>query len=302
VPRVTVIMATYNWSTVLPCSIGSVQDQTFTDWELLVVGDGCTDDSAEVVARVGDPRVRFIDLQPGTRHQYGPNNEGLREAAGSIVAYLGHDDLWLPRHLELAVRAIDDGADFTHDIALVIVPDGSFQPPLLETRAGWIPPSVVLHRKSVTDAIGGWGDFRALAIGPEQDLWHRISAAGYRKTFLPRLGAVKFPASWRPNVYAERPSHEQAAWLARLRSEPDFEATELGKAVDGLNRLTHAARTRRQAWRLLTEPSQWPAFLFRRGGARILARQDYKGATRARVRDGGSHVDRREERLPGRHA
>jgi len=42
-PRVTVIMATYNWATVLPYSIGSVLDQTFTDFELLVIGDGCTD-------------------------------------------------------------------------------------------------------------------------------------------------------------------------------------------------------------------------------------------------------------------
>ncbi|HYC91914.1 MAG TPA: glycosyltransferase [Thermoanaerobaculia bacterium] len=40
-PRVTVIMATYNWSTVLPYSIGSVLAQTFTDFELLVIGDGC---------------------------------------------------------------------------------------------------------------------------------------------------------------------------------------------------------------------------------------------------------------------
>jgi len=72
-PRVTVIMATYNWSTVLPYSIGSVLDQTFTDWELLVVGDGCTDDSGRVVAAVGDARVRWIDLRPGTHHQYGPN-------------------------------------------------------------------------------------------------------------------------------------------------------------------------------------------------------------------------------------
>jgi glycosyltransferase involved in cell wall biosynthesis len=302
VPRVTVIMATYNWSTVLPYSIASVQDQTVTDWELLVVGDECTDDSAEVVARIDDPRVRFINLRPGTRHQFGPNNEGLRRAAGSVIAYLGHDDLWLPRHLELALGAIDGGADLTHTIALQVVPDGSFQAPLLETRRGWIPPSVVVHRKAVTDAIGGWRDFRTLAIGPEQDLWERMAAAGYRKTFVPRLGAVKFPASWRPNAYLDRPSHEQAAWLRRIQDEPDFEATELGRAVAGLTELTHGTRQRRQTWRLLTEPSQWAAFIWRRNGARIRARQTYKGATAARVRDGGSEVGRSEEGLPGRHA
>ena len=54
-PRVTVMIATYNWATVLPYSIGSVLDQTYRDFELLVTGDGCTDESAEVVGRFDDP-------------------------------------------------------------------------------------------------------------------------------------------------------------------------------------------------------------------------------------------------------
>ncbi len=55
-PSVTVIIAIYNWSSVLPYSIGSVLRQTFTDFEVLVVGDGCTDESEAVVRGVGDPR------------------------------------------------------------------------------------------------------------------------------------------------------------------------------------------------------------------------------------------------------
>src|SRR5256714_13138994 len=106
-PRVTVIIATYNWSSVLPYSIGSVLRQTFTDFELLVVGDGCTDDSEQVVAAIGDPRVRWINLPANHRQQSAPNNEGLRQARGEIIAYLGHDDLWLPHHLEVLVGALD---------------------------------------------------------------------------------------------------------------------------------------------------------------------------------------------------
>jgi len=285
-------MATYNWSTVLPYSIGSVLDQTFTDWELLVVGDGCTDDSGRVVAAVGDARVRWIDLQPGTHHQYGPNNEGLRQAAGAIVAYLGHDDLWLPGHLERAVAAIDAGADLTYAIGLPVDTAGGCLAPLIETQAGWIAPSCVVHRKAVTEAVGGWRDFRQLTVTPEQDLWLRIRRAGYRMTLVPRLGVVKFPASERPDVYRERPCHEQAAWLDRIRAEPDFEAIELGGLVVGLNRLASAALFGRRLWRLVTEPSQWLAFVRRRGGARITARQRYKGAARARADNGGFHVGR----------
>ena len=66
-PHVTVVMATHNWSTVLPYSIGSVLRQTFSDFELLVVGDGCTDDSESVVAAVGDPRVRWINFIHSSR-------------------------------------------------------------------------------------------------------------------------------------------------------------------------------------------------------------------------------------------
>jgi len=76
-PRVTVIVATYNWSTVLPYAIASVLDQTMRDFELLVVGDGCTDDSEQVVAGIRDPRVRWINLPANTGHQFGPNNRGL---------------------------------------------------------------------------------------------------------------------------------------------------------------------------------------------------------------------------------
>jgi glycosyltransferase involved in cell wall biosynthesis len=300
-PRVTVIMATYNWSTVLPYSIGSVLDQTFTDWELLVVGDGCTDDSGRVVAAVGDARVRWIDLQPGTHHQYGPSNEGLRQAAGAIVAYLGHDDLWLPGYLERAVAAIDAGADLAYSIGLPVDTAGGFKAPLIETRAGWIAPSCVVHRKAVTDAIGGWRDFRTLTISPEHDLWLRIRSAGYRMTLIPRLGVVKFPASERRDVYRQRPCHEQAAWLARIRAQPDFEAIELGGLVVGLNRLASAAHFGRRLWRLVTAPSQWLAFVRRRGGARITARQRYKGATRARADEGGIHVGRGAQGSAGGH-
>jgi cellulose synthase/poly-beta-1,6-N-acetylglucosamine synthase-like glycosyltransferase len=61
-PRVSVIIATYNWSSVLPYSIGSVLQQTMEDFEILVVGDRCTDDSEAVVAAIGDPRIRWINL------------------------------------------------------------------------------------------------------------------------------------------------------------------------------------------------------------------------------------------------
>src|SRR5262245_27616274 len=119
-PRVTVILPTYNWATVLPYSIGSVLGQHFTDFELLVIGDGCTDESGEVVGAIDDPRVEWINLPQRTGYQSGPNTEGLRRARGSIVAYLGHDDLWLPSHLELMTAALDGGSTWAYALTLYV--------------------------------------------------------------------------------------------------------------------------------------------------------------------------------------
>jgi glycosyltransferase involved in cell wall biosynthesis len=228
--------------------------------------------------------VRWVDLQPGTGHQYGPNNEGLRHARGDVVAYLGHDDLWLPHHLSLAVEAIDAGADLTYSIALAVDPTGAAHEALIRGRTGWIPPSSVTHRRSIIDRVGPWRDFRTLAVHPEEDLWRRIHQAGCRMTLVPRLTVVKFPASLRPNLYLERPSHEQAAWLARIRTEPDFEAAELSRLVVSLHGQAARARRARRAWKLLREPSQWLVFFWRRGGARIKARQRFKGSATIRAR------------------
>jgi glycosyltransferase involved in cell wall biosynthesis len=239
-PRVSVIIATYNWSSVLPYSIGSVLRQTMHDFEVLVVGDGCTDDSEQVVAAVDDPRVRWINLPANTGHQSGPNNEGLRQARGEFIAYLGHDDLWLPHHLEALVNALDSSGDgMAHSLVAAPEPNGDI---VLLTSCpnsdGWLPPSCTAHRRSVTDAVGVWGDHRELRVVPDQDLWRRARKAGFRFVFAPRLSVIKFAASHRPGVYRTRPNHEQAAWTARITSEPNLEATLLAQIVAGGGQLT----------------------------------------------------------------
>mgnify|MGYP003477863702 CR=1 FL=1 len=88
-PRVSVIIATYNRSDVLRCAIRSVLAQSFGDFELLVVGDGCTDDSAAVVAGFADERVRWDNLEQNAGSQSAPNNRGLALARGRYVAFTG---------------------------------------------------------------------------------------------------------------------------------------------------------------------------------------------------------------------
>jgi glycosyltransferase involved in cell wall biosynthesis len=232
-PRVSVIIATYNWSSVLPYSIGSALRQTMADLEVLVVGDACTDDSEQVVAAFGDARVRWINLPKNSGHQSGPNNEGLRQARGELIAYLGHDDLWLPHHLETHAAALDaTGAALSSSLLALVFPGGEVwpvAPRLEEGTAG--PPSCTVHRRGMTETLRGWRDYREIHDPPEMDLWRRAHEAGFRFTFVPRLTAIKFPASARRGVYQTRPSHEQAAWSARIASEPDFEAKQLARVI-----------------------------------------------------------------------
>jgi glycosyltransferase involved in cell wall biosynthesis len=234
-PQVTVILPTYNRSSVLRYAISSVLRQTFTDFELLVIGDGCTDDSAQVVAEAGDPRVRWIALPEKTGHQCGPNNEGLRQARGEIIAYHGHDDLWLPHHLAVTVDALlSSGADLAHSLCLMVPSEGESgwllipQPEL----GAYAPPLCVIHRRSLTERVGGWRHYRELGTTPpDVELWRRAEASGAMLTFVPRLTGIKFPASVRRDVYRTQPHREQEAWAARIASDRDLEVHLLAHAV-----------------------------------------------------------------------
>ncbi len=234
-PQVTVILPTFNWSSVLRYAIASVLRQTFTDFELLVIGDGCTDDSAQVVAAAGDARVRWIGLPENSGHQSRPNNVGLDQARGEIIAYHGHDDLWLPHHLAVMVEALQSsGADLTHSLCLMVPHEGESGWVLIPQRelGAYAPPLCVVHRRSLTERIGGWRPYGELGTTPpDVELWRRAAASGARLTFVSRLTGIKFPASLRRDVYRTRPHREQEIWAARIASDPDLEVHLLAQAV-----------------------------------------------------------------------
>jgi hypothetical protein len=284
-PRVTVIVATYNWSTVLPYAIRSVLAQTLTDIELLIVGDACTDDSEQVVAGFTDPRVRWINLAVRHGHQTGPNNRGLAEARGEFIAYLGHDDLWLPHHLECTVEALTEtGAARACAMVARLLPGDPA--PLPVFPGGGTPPSGTVHRRSLIETAGGWRDHRDLYLSPENDLWQRSEAAGLKTVFVQRLTALKFPASKRKDVYRLRPCHEQAAWLSRIERELALEVTLLSQMMTSgaVARVMPARKLvvvmlREIAERLRGQPDasgrRWSVFN-RKGGA-VMQAQKYKG-------------------------
>jgi glycosyltransferase involved in cell wall biosynthesis len=236
---VTVIIATYNWSSVLRHAVHSVLWQTYENFELLVIGDGCTDDSREVVEAFGDPRLRWVNLPENVGSQAGPNNRGLELARGEYVAYQGHDDVWHPKHLAtLLAGAESSGADLTWTVAEVLGPPGTRMRRLSGLSATgqrepgeWIPPCTAMHRRTLTESIGGWADWRELTIGVDLELFDRAQRAGARLAAIPSLTAFKFPASERPNSYRDRHSHEQAGYIELLSRRRWALVEELAKVA-----------------------------------------------------------------------
>jgi glycosyltransferase involved in cell wall biosynthesis len=97
-------MPTFNRADTIKRAIRSVQAQTFTNWELIVVDDGSTDDTASLIEGC-DPRLKLIRQEnQGTA---GARNTGLRASAGSYIAFLDSDDEWLPHHMELCVGFLE---------------------------------------------------------------------------------------------------------------------------------------------------------------------------------------------------
>ncbi len=241
-PLVTVVIATYNYSSVLRHSIRSVLRQSHRNLELLVVGDACTDDSEEVVASFDDPRVRWVNREENAGSQSGPNNTGIELAAGTYVAYLGHDDLWHPHHLSTVVGALErSGAPVAHTLIEVIGPPGSRLKLLGGLSPGdrelgrWLAPTSLAHRTEVGRRVP-WRAYTESFDPPDIDFLDRVQLAVGPPLRVHALTAFKFSASWRPNCYRDRPDHEQATWSRRLETEPRFLERELASLL--LHRLS----------------------------------------------------------------
>ncbi len=166
-PKVSVVTPAYNAELLINRTIQSVVDQTFSDWELIIVDDGSTDNTRDVVKAwsARDDRVRLIALDKNFGGPAGPRNVGIEHARGEYIAFLDADDIWHPRKLELQVPVLDRGAsefvcskmtDFSSedtikfaDIAEYNVDPVSFSQQSIRAR---IPTSSVVARRELLRA------------------------------------------------------------------------------------------------------------------------------------------------------
>jgi glycosyltransferase involved in cell wall biosynthesis len=207
VPRVSVVVTTYNQRAYVAAAIASALAQTFADREVVVVDDGSTDGTDAIVAAFGD-RVRLIRQE--NRGVAGARNTGVLNARGELVAFLDGDDLWEPEKLALQVEAADrypqaglvaaDGVIFDDDGSILgptlladpvrdalgpditLMPHGRCYGHLLHQNL-ISTVSQVLVRRKVLDQVGP-SDPR-FRLSSDGDLYLRI-AAGHDFAFVPR--------------------------------------------------------------------------------------------------------------------
>lgn len=106
-PTVSVIIPTYNSIKYLIVAIESVLNQTFKDYEILIIDDGSTDDTKESLAGFGDLITYIYQENAGVS---AARNHGIKMARGKYVAFLDADDYWLPEKLEKQVAALENGS------------------------------------------------------------------------------------------------------------------------------------------------------------------------------------------------
>ena len=108
-PIISVIIPTYNRENMIGYAIKSVLNQTFKNLEIIVVDDGSTDNTEEIIRDFKDKRVKYIKKYKKNRGISVARNIGIKVARGKYIAPLDSDDEWLPEKLDKQIKILQDG-------------------------------------------------------------------------------------------------------------------------------------------------------------------------------------------------
>lgn len=228
-PKISILLPTHNRADVIGFAIESVLYQTQQDFELQIVGDGCTDNTAEVVSKyLSDDRIRWFDFPKGKYFGYDNRNKALKTAKGKYIGFMAHDDILFPDHLEKLSTYLD--ADESLDIVcsrpLWVDEKGWILPSsynILDKRifdffmnvGNGIPASCFLHRSSCFETVGYWDENVERAA--DWEYWKKIIRSKNYKNYTVEND---------PTVF-----HFKAVWKNKSQTWPD----EIWKIIEILN-------------------------------------------------------------------
>ena len=183
-PKISVVLPVYNAEAYVDKAIESMLHQTYADFELIVINDGSTDRSLEIVRSYADPRIKVVSRE--NRGLVASLNEGIALAQGEYIARMDADDISLPQRFEKQVALLDamptvavcgTWADVIDAQGAV---KGDYTYPPINTKAirayvlrhnPFIHPTVMM-RKNVFEKVGGY--WKAFKHVEDYELWTRI--------------------------------------------------------------------------------------------------------------------------------
>lgn len=196
---VSVIISSYNYARYLPTTIGSVLAQSVPPREVIVVDDGSSDDSVEVIKSFGE-RVRLVAQK--NQGVCAARNNGARMAGGDILAFMDSDDIWLPQKLKKQIAAFESDAEvgivscgirFFNEKNETIVEYNTgksgwrakdillYKEPVLNTTA-----SAIAVRREIFERTGGFDERRELFSAEDREFCYRAAQIS-KLVFIPEI-------------------------------------------------------------------------------------------------------------------
>lgn len=199
-PVISIVIPTYNHAHYLGRCLQSVLDQTYENWEAIVIDNHSIDKTDEVVRNFADPRITLLKI-----HNDGviaaSRNMGIRAAKGEWVAFLDSDDWWKPSKLQVCIDHSNNKTDFIyHDLKIIKEIPTRFQlgcikswqvkkPVLIDllVNGNAIATSSVVVRKKLLDQIGGMNESKNMVAAEDYNSWLRIAQITDNFRYIPKV-------------------------------------------------------------------------------------------------------------------
>ena len=184
-PKISVVVPAYNSQNTISETITSVLQQTFSDFELIVINDGSTDRTLELLSDVKDARLKVYSYPNGGLPT--ARNRGIVRATGEFISFIDADDLWTPDKLELQLQALQQNpqAGVAYSWTICMGNNGnSFHPGVSESFQGNVYPQLlvgnfiasgsnVLIRREAIESVGYFDE--SLKSCEDWDYWLRLA-------------------------------------------------------------------------------------------------------------------------------
>lgn len=234
-PVFSVVVATYGRDSKIIPTLLSVANQSFRDFEVLVVSDGPFSKTLKDIVSSFGKSFYLYSIPTRTRSQSGPNNFGLEVARGKYIAYLGHDDVWSTEHLSCLADAYKSYgySDFAVSGCIYFGPAGTedqftwitgiFENSDLEAAGKYFfPPSSFSHKRSLFNEILQWPEPLSTRRPVDQEFLIGAFERGCSFVSTKKISVFKFASAQRYLSYLCPDDYEQHQILKLMRKKSRF--------------------------------------------------------------------------------